>query len=71
MGLQLFDALDRDWAVLVASAAARAGMARWESDPTLGAFSDLASVVGTLRDAASPEQANQILPRAHRASRDR
>jgi len=61
MGLQLFDALDRDWAVLVASAAARAGMARWESDPTLGAFSDLASVVGTLRDAASPEQANRIL----------
>jgi len=61
MGLQLFDALDRDWAVLVASAAARTGVARWRSDPTLGAFPDLASVVGTLRDGASPEQANQVL----------
>jgi len=61
MGLQLFDALDRDWAALVASPGARAGMARWRADPALGSFPDLASLVSRLRNGAAPEQANQIL----------
>jgi hypothetical protein len=61
MGLQLFDALDRDWAALVASSEGRAGMAHWRADPTLSGFPDLDSVVSRLRNGATPEQTNQIL----------
>jgi hypothetical protein len=62
MALQLFDALDREWAVLVVSPAIRSTLRRWSDDPVLARYPDLGALIRALRGGArDPEQTNKIL----------
>jgi hypothetical protein len=62
MALQLFDALDREWAVLVVSPAIRSTLRRWSDDPVLARYADLGALIRALRAGArDPEHTNQIL----------
>jgi hypothetical protein len=62
MALQLFDALDREWAVLVVSPATRSALRRWSDDPVLARYPDLGALIRALRRGArDPERTNQIL----------
>ena len=62
MALELFEALDREWAVLVVSPAIRSGRRRWSNDPVLGAYPDLGALILDLRQGArDPERTNEIL----------
>ncbi len=62
MALQLFDALDREWAVLVVSPAIRSALRRWSDDPVLSRYQDLGALIRVLRRGArDPEYTNRIL----------
>jgi hypothetical protein len=62
MALELFEMLDREWAVLVVSPAIRSGRRRWSNDPVLGAYPDVGALIPVLRRGArDPEHTNQIL----------
>ncbi len=62
MALQLFDALDREWAVLVVSPAIRSTLRRWSDDPVLARYADLGALIRALRAGArDPERTNEIL----------
>jgi hypothetical protein len=62
VALELFNALDREWAVLVISPAIRSALRRWSNDPVLASYHDLAALIRALRRGArDPEHTNQIL----------
>jgi hypothetical protein len=62
MALQLFDALDREWAVLVVSPGIRSTLRRWSDDPVLAKYADLGALIRALRRGArDPEHTNEIL----------
>src|SRR5260370_23403479 len=62
MALQLFDALDREWAVLVVSPGIRSTLRRWSDDPVLAKYPDLGALIRALRRGArDPEHTNEIL----------
>ncbi len=62
MTWRLLRALDDDWRVLAASAAAAEAQARWADDPVLGVFPDVGSVVEALRsDRYDRKWADRVL----------
>jgi hypothetical protein len=62
MALRLFDALDREWAVLATSPAIRTALRRWSEDPVLACYPDLGVLIRALRGGArDPEHTNRIL----------
>ncbi len=72
MGFEVFDALDRDWELLVASREARVAVASWASDPALGVYRGLGELIGAVRSpSVGHAVTDQVLVAlARRAAKD-
>ena|ERR1700674_3563354 len=72
MGFEVFDALDRDWELLVTSREARVAVACWGADPALGVYRGLRELIAAVRSpSVGHEVTNQVLVAlARRAATD-